>query len=319
MPTALVTGIFGQDGTLLAELLLARGYRVAGIVRPGARPSELGATFTRCELIEIDLAQSGDWARAVIDRVRPDEVYHLAACHRSSEPGLRDDPDRMIAVNYAAGLALAHAIIAARHGRLVVAASSQMYTPATPPPTIDERSPRAPATFYGVTKAAAQDAVAWLRTHQGLAGSTAILFNHESPRRSPAFVSRKISLAAARIAAGLDDRLDLADVSSRADFSSARDIVEGLHAMALAREPADLVLASGELHTIAELCEVAFASVGLDWRAYVRSASPSGERPALLGDPTRAKQLGWQPSRAFATWIAEMVEEDRRRIAREAC
>lgn len=317
MPVALVTGILGQDGSLLAELLVDRGYRVVGVVRPGARPSAELASLARCELVELDLATTG-WATDLVERVRPDEVYYLAACHRSSEPGLRYDPaqqQRMVAVNLAAPLALAHAMLAARRGRLVFAASSQMYTPAVPPPRIDERTPRAPSTFYGVTKANCLEAIAWLREHQGLAGSTAVLFNHESPRRHTSFVSRKITVAAARIAAGLERELELVDTSARADFSSAHDIVEGLHAMALAVEPGDYVLASGELHTIEELCEVAFRAAGLDYREHVRP-TPRAERPALVGDSTRiAQALQWQRSRSFETWIGEMVTADQRRLA----
>ncbi|CAN5672546.1 GDP-mannose 4,6-dehydratase [soil metagenome] len=320
MPTALITGVLGQDGSLLAELLLDRGYRVVGVARPGAQVArELHSLVSRITMIELDLATTG-WATELVRREQPDEVYHLAACHRSSEPGLRDDPEtqqRMVAVNHAAALALAHALLVVDRGRLVVAGSSQMYTPALPPPRITEAIPRAPATFYGVTKASTLDALAWLRTHQGLGASTAILFNHESPRRPPAFVSRKITLAAARIAAGRAHELVLGDLSSRADFCSAVDVVEALAAMAT-HEPADRVLASGELHGLADLCAAAFGAVGLDWRAYVRSSQPAGDRPALVGDPTRAEhELGWRRRRDFTTWVTEMVSADRDRVARE--
>ncbi|MEO8842368.1 MAG: GDP-mannose 4,6-dehydratase [Kofleriaceae bacterium] len=319
MPTALITGVLGQDGSLLAELLLERGYQVVGVKRPGASiDRELRALVARLELVELDLAQAPlDWAAALVARIRPDEVYHLAACHRSSEPGQANDPgqqQRMVAVNHTAGLALANALLGARHGRLVVAGSSQMYTVALPAPAITEQTARAPATFYGVTKAGCLDAVAWLRRHHGLAGSCAIMFNHESARRSPAFASRKITSAAARIAGGARDRLELADLSSRVDFSSAHDIVAGLHAMALG-EPDDRVLASGELHSLEDLCQVAFSAVGLDWRAHVTSTKPPGERPALVGDPSRAeRELGWRRTRSFATWVTEMVTADQRRL-----
>ena len=295
MPTALVTGIRGQDGSLLAELLTERGYRVVGLARA-----------------ELDIAAHPEALAEVVARVRPDEIYHLAAAHRSSEPGTVEDDAlhaQMTAVNYAAPLVLARALLAQGHGRLVFAASSQMYTPALPPLRIDETTPRAPASYYGGTKARALAELAELRASRGLAVSTAILFNHESPRRSPAFVSRKITQAAARIAAGRERELVLLDTSSRADFSSARDIVEGLHAMALAA-PDDRVLASGELRAIHELCAAAFGAVGLDWRDHVRSTREPGERPALVGDPGRAeRELGWV-RRSFAEWVGEMVESD---------
>ncbi len=309
---------------MLAELLVERGYRVIGIARPGSLvrlDPELRHLASRCTIVELDLAGDPGWAAELVGREQPDEIYHLAACHRSSEPGLRDDPaqqQRMVAVNHAAALALAHAVLAQRRGRLVLAGSSQMYTPGAPPPRIDERTPRSPATFYGVTKATCLDAIAWLREHQGLAGSCAILFNHESPRRPPAFVSRKITLAAARIAAGQARELELADTSIRVDFSSARDIVEGLHAMALASEPADRVPGSGELHSIEQLCQVAFAAAGLDFRAHVRSTQPPGDRPTLVSDPSHSERdLGWKRSRGFAEWVTEMVLADQRRIAEE--
>jgi GDPmannose 4,6-dehydratase len=317
VPTALITGVLGQDGSLLAELLLARDYRVVGIDRPHARAAELQPLVARIDLVELDLetAPVGE----LVTHYQVDEVYHLAACHRSSEPDQANDPaqqQRMVAVNHTATLALAHAALA-RRARIVFAASSQMYTPALPAPAITELTPRAPATFYGVTKATTLDALAWLRTHQGLAASTAILFNHESARRPPAFVSRKITQAAARIAAGKQRELELVDAYSRTDFSSARDIVEGLHAMA-SGPPGEYVLASGELCELGELCAIAFAAVGLDWREYVRSNKPPGERPSLVGDPTRAEQqLGWHRRRERAAWVAEMVEADRRRVDSE--
>jgi GDPmannose 4,6-dehydratase len=321
--TALITGVLGQDGSLLAELLLDRGYRVVGIARSLARAREdieLRTLVERIELIELDLAEvAGDWATDVLARVQPDEVYHLAACHRSSDPSLRDDPTehaRMDRVNTAAGLALGNALLARGHGRLVFAASSQMYTPAAPPLHVDERTPRAPATYYGITKASCVDGLARLRAERGLAASSAILFNHESPRRPTTFVSRKISLAVARIAAGQQRQLALADLASRVDFSSARDIVEALHAMGQASKGDDFVIASGELVHIEDVCRVAFASVGLDWREHVTSAQVPGERPALVGDPSRAEsQLHWQRRHAFADWVAEMVTADQRRIA----
>ena len=318
MPTALITGVLGQDGSLLAELLLDRDYRVIGIDRPDARVApELRSLADRIELIGVDLetAPVGE----LVARHEADEIYHLAACHRSSEPGQADDPaqqQRMVAVNHAATLALAHAALA-RDARIVFAASSQMYTPALPAPAIAETTPRAPATFYGVTKATALDALAWLRERQALRASTAILFNHESPRRPPAFVSRKITQAAVRIAAGKQRELVLGDVASRTDFSSARDIVEGLHAMALGA-PGEYVLASGQLCELGELCQLAFSLVNLDWRDYVRSSKAPGERPALRGDPAKAERvLGWQRRRALTTWISEMVEADRRQVDSE--
>jgi GDPmannose 4,6-dehydratase len=291
--TALITGVLGQDGSYLAEHLRARDYRVVGVSRA-----------------EFDLAAppSVDWATELVADVKPDEVYHLAACHHSSTD--RDDPaqqQRMVLVNYTAALALAHALIARGSGRLVVAGSSQMYTAQDPPRRIDEATPHAPSTFYGVTKAATRDALRWLREHRGLHTATAILFNHESPRRSPMFASRKIVQAAVRVAAGEARTLEVVDLSSRTDWSWAPDVVAALHAMAMAETPDDRVVASGELHTIAELCEVAFAAVGRDWRDHVACAKPPGDRPALVGDARALERDGWARTREFADWVTEMV------------
>ncbi len=312
MPIALVTGVLGQDGSLLAESLLQKGYRVIGVARPGASHAIEGL-----ELVGLDLARpsSQSWAQELVRHFAPDEIYHLAACHRSSEPGHGDDPEqqqRMVEVNTSAALALAHAILHRGEGSLVLAGSSQMYTARTPATRIDEATPFDPSTFYGVTKVASLEAVRWLRKNQGLRGSTAILFNHESPRRAATFVSRKISSGAARIAAGLAQTLELSDLSSSVDFSAASDVVAGLHTMATARQHDERVFASGELHTIEALCDVAFRCVGLDWREHVTSSQSAGARPSLVGDPSRAEQeLGWKRQKSFASWISEMVEADR--------
>jgi GDPmannose 4,6-dehydratase len=309
--TALVTGIYGQDGSLLAEHLLARGYRVVGVARPDAPPRN----ETACDVIAIDLAHPpARWAHDLLGRVAPDEIYCLAACHRSSDPNLRDDPDqqqRMVDVNFAAPLALAHAVLAARSSTsLVLAASSQMYTPTDPPLRVDEQTPFSPTTFYGTLKASAVSAIRFLRDQQGLRGASAILFNHESPRRTPDFVSRRISRAAARIAAGLERELEVVDLASLVDFSSARDVVAGLHVMAATATPVDCVVASGQLHSIEDICRVAFSAVGLDYRDYVRSQRPPGPRSALVGDPSRLSSLGWSATRSFEDWVREMVARD---------
>ena len=312
MAVALITGVLGQDGSLLAESLLRKGYRVIGVARPESRPAIEGL-----EIVGVDLARpsSPTWATELVQHYQPDEVYHLAACHRSSEPGAGDTPEqqqRMVTVNTTAALALAHAVLQRGRGALVLAGSSQMYTARAAATRVDERTAFAPSTFYGVTKIGALDAVRWLREHQGLRGSTAILFNHESPRRAPKFVSRKITRAAVRIAAGLERTLELSDLSSSVDFCAASDVVEGLHAMATSDAPDERVFASGQLHTISDLCDEAFRCVSLDWREHVTSTQSAAERPSLVGDPSRAEQeLGWRRKQSFAAWIAEMVEADR--------
>jgi len=308
---ALITGVLGQDGSLLAEYLLTRSYRVVGVDRPGTPlDADRAPLASRCELLEVDL-EAFD-AAALVDRVKPDEIYHLAACHRASDQP-EDDAlrDRMMLVNHDATLALAHA--QRGRGSIVVACSRQMYQPALPELRIDEQTPHAPATHYGVTKANCRNGIRALRD-KGLRGSCAILFNHESTRRSPAFVTRKITQAATRIAAKRETTLELGDLSARVDFSAATDVVRALHLMATASQPGDRVIASGTLHSLADVCEVAFRAVGLDYREHVTSARPPGDRPALVGDPSLIERDGWTRERPFAAWIEEMVEADRQRL-----
>lgn len=316
--TALVTGILGQDGSLLAELLLSRDYRVHGWVRPGSLGKDPGEqkrfVAQRCELSEVDVADATA-VREAFARVQPDEVYHLAAVHHSSEHRPAFDGERneaMARVNFGSTLALADAILKLRPScRFVYAGSSQMYEATAADTRVDEDTPHSPATFYGVTKAQSRELISFYRRKRGLHGSVAILFNHESTRRDPRFLTRKVTSAAARISAGSRERLELLDLGARVDWSSAEDIVDGLYRIAQAADPADYVLGSGFLTSVVELLDDAFGHAGLNWRDHVTAPSASGPSRGLVADPSCARrELSWVPARSFRNMIREMVDHD---------
>lgn len=315
--TALITGILGQDGRLLARRLRDDGYRVIGITRPG-RESPGDGPGPGVEVLGVDLADSSA-VEAVLGDRRPDEIYHLAAVHHSSQEdplasGL-DVREAMFVHNFLSTRAIISAMARRRsRAHLVFAASSQMYTAASPQHEITEDSRRDPPTFYGLTKSWCMEMLAFFRAHEGLRASGAILFNHESTLRDPRFVSRKITQAAARARAGLETRLELLNVGARVDWCDARDVAQALTLMARAEAGGDYVVASGRLHTVRDLLRVAFGHVGLDWRDFV-SFRRDAEEPARVGQPRQIREtLGWSPAVPFEDMIVEMVEHDRRRL-----
>lgn len=315
--TALITGVLGQDGSLLAELLLARGYRVTGVARSSANQPASGPL----SMVRIATADLTDRAAvtALLRDVQPDEVYHLAAFHHSSQDSsvsaATQGKDAMLAVNFLMTKTLAFAISEmAAPCHLVFASSSQVYTALRARHAVDESDPRQPATFYGHAKSWSMDLLAFLRSESGLRASSAILFNHESPRRGAQFVTRKITRAAALAKAGTPPGLALQNIGARVDWSSAHDVVAALSMMARSPAAGDYVIASGTLHSIRDLLTVAFGHVGLDWQQFT-SYQEDRETPALVGT-TRAieSELGWQRSTTFEQVIVEMVEHDLRSI-----
>jgi GDPmannose 4,6-dehydratase len=310
---ALITGISGQDGSYLAELLSADGLELHGIVREHADGDSrnLDAVRGSLTLHDGDLLEPGT-LRAIIAATAPDDIYHLAA------PAFVPD-SWLAAADTLQGIASVSAelIDAVRehvpHAHVVVATSREIFGADAPSPQRED-TPCAPSSPYGVAKLAAHQLVGLLRAHSGLHLSSAILFNHESPRRHPQFLSRKVSAAAAAIAAGRADQLRLGDLDAVRDWSSARDIVAGLALMAAAPAPGDYVLASGVGHTVRELVDAAFACVGLDAERYV-VVDPrfvrAPERSPAVGDPTLARErLGWRAATSFEQLIAEMVAAD---------
>jgi GDPmannose 4,6-dehydratase len=311
--TALITGVTGQDGSYLAELLLERGYRVVGTTRSVERAgkSRIASIAGRIELVEQDFSEPGD-LRAMLEKVGPHEVYNLAA--RASSADLFADP---AATGEANGLVVARLLEAVRLVdpaiRFFQALSSELFgLPKSYPQ--NESTPFSPTNPYAAAKLYAYWMVRVYREHHGLHASSGILFNHESPRRDPHFVTRKISRAAARISKGLQERLELGSLDSRRDWSFAGDFVS---AMVLAVQHAsadDYVLASGASHSVAQFCDAAFTRVGLDYRAHVVEA-PSLQRvadsPVRVGDPGKAeRQLGWRRQVDFEGLVRMMVDAD---------
>jgi GDPmannose 4,6-dehydratase len=302
-PRVLISGITGQDGHYLARLLLAEGCEVIGLTRGG--DGGVGASA----LVEADLADPAS-LRAAVAEVRPDELYHLAA--PTFVPASWDDPAG--AVSAIAG-ATATVLGAVREHapacRVVVASSSEIFGDAGESP-MHERTPMRPRSPYGVAKLCAHGLVGMVR-ERGVHASSAIMFNHESPRRPERFLPRKVTRGAAAIALGAQQTLELGDLAAVRDWSDARDIVRGLVLMARADEPEDYVLASGAGRTVQDLVDVAFAHAGVDTAA-VR-VNPEFVRPSepwpQVGDPSRAQQrLGWHCEIPFEQTIGEMVDAD---------
>jgi GDPmannose 4,6-dehydratase len=310
---ALITGIAGQDGSYLAEQLVADGYEVTGLVRPPAgRPHRnLAAAGDAVTLVEGDLLDPAS-LRAAVASVRPHELYHLAA--PTFVPASWEDPTETVAAIATATATLLAAVREADPGmRVWVAASSEVFGDAGESPQ-HERSPMRPRTPYGVAKLAAHGLVGAMRERHGLFACSGITYNHESARRPPQFVSRKITRAAAAIRLGLQDELVLGDLSAIRDWSHAEDVMRAAR-LALAHDvPDDYIVASGVGRRVNDLVELAFARVGLDPSAHVR-VDPDLVRPPEatppVGDPARARDvLGWQPAWSFEALVAEMVDAD---------
>lgn len=318
MRTALITGVTGQDGSYLAELLLREGYRVVGLVRGDSRirDDNLRDSRQRIEWAQADLLSQAS-LQGVIAAQRPDEIYNLAA--RASSRTLVADPVLTGELNGMAAARLLEAIrVVDPRIRFCQASSSEMYGRSDESPQ-SEITPFRPRNPYGVAKLFAHGMVGAYREHYGLFACSSILFNHESPRRGEEFVTRKITRAAARISAGLSSVLELGDLEARRDWGYAADYVRAMHLMLQASRPDDYVLATGESHSVRELCDVAFGHVGLDYRKYVRvdpAAVRAPDSVQLVGDATRARTvLGWSPSVSFEDLIRMMVDADLRALA----
>ncbi len=326
MTIALITGINGQDGSYLAELLLSKGYEVHGVVRRAS-------TFNRARIdhLTLDPALSGRFSlhygdladgsslRQVVERVKPDEVYNLAA--QSHVRVSFDQPEYTADVVATGTLRLLEAVRehidrTGRAVRFYQAGSSEMFGAAAAPQS--EATLFHPRSPYAVSKVAAHWYAVNHREAYGMFVANGILFNHESPRRGESFVTRKISMAVARIAAGHQQSLALGNLDARRDWGFAGDYVDAMWRMLQARTPGDYVVATGESHSVREFVEAAFGHVNLDWQKYVR-LDPKYLRPSevdhLLGDPTRAKTaLDWSPRVAFPELVRMMVEADLRAV-----
>jgi GDPmannose 4,6-dehydratase len=314
---ALITGIGGQDGSYLAELLLEEGSSVVGLVRPGAGSyPNLEPVADRVELLEADLLDQGSLASA-LDTARPREVYNLAA--PSFVPTSWERPVETAGFAAVGATALLEAIRAVdRSIRYYQASSSEIFgEPRESPQTED--TPLDPVTPYGVAKAYAHFIVHSYRRRYGLFACSGILYNHESPRRPLEFLPRKVAHGAASISLGLQQELVLGDLDARRDWGWAGDYVRAMRLMLQHDEPGDYVVASGESHSVRELVQVAFAHVGLDWQEHVR-VDPSLQRGTaelhrLVGDATRARErLGWRAEVGFDALVRLLVDADLERL-----
>jgi GDPmannose 4,6-dehydratase len=317
---ALITGITGQDGSYLAELLLAKGYEVHGIKRRSssfntARVDHLLADWHNREahlfLHFADLADSTSLVK-LLYRLAPDEIYHLGA--QSHVRVSFDIPEYTGDVTALGTTRLLEAIReTGLPARFYNAASSELFGEAVEQPQ-NEKTPFQPRSPYGCAKLYSYWMTTNARDGYGLFAVNGILFNHESPRRGEIFVSRKITRAVARILHGLQDRLYLGNLDARRDWGYAPEYVEGMWRMLQEARADDYVLATGETHSVCEFVELAFGHVGLDWRRYVEVDSQyyrPTEIDCLLGDPSKARQtLGWTPRTRFHELVSLMVDAD---------
>ena len=319
MTSALITGVTGQDGSYLAELLLGKGYEVHGVIRRASSfntqrldsiyrdPHEVGVRF---RMHYGDLSDSGSLVN-LIRELEPDEIYHLGA-----QTHVKVSFEVPEYTSDATGMGTVRILEAIRASgvstRFYQASSSEMFGSAPPPQS--EKTPFHPRSPYGVAKVFAHWMTVNYREAYGMFAANGILHNHESPRRGETFVTRKISRAVARIKAGLQEKLYLGNLDAIRDWGYAPEYVEAMWMMLQHDVPDDFVIATGEGHTVREFAQVAFDHVDLDWEQYVE-VDPDYYRPAevdhLVGDPSKAKRvLGWEPRTTFEELARLMVEAD---------
>ncbi len=315
MKKALITGITGQDGSYLAELLLLKGYKVYGTVRRLSTPNieNISHIQDKLELISADLLDQSSITTA-IEKAEPDEVYNLAAMSF-----VKTSFEQPVLTGEFTALGVTRVLEAVRAVNKKIkfyqASSSEMFGKVTETPQKETTRfhPRSP---YGVAKVYGHYITLNYRESYDMFACNGILFNHESPRRGIEFVTRKISHAVARISMGKQEKLELGDMNPKRDWGFAGDYVEAMWLMLQQEEPDDYVVATGENHSVQEFVELAFAAVGIsDWQRYVVANNTSYLRPAevdyLIGDYSKAKEkLGWKPKTSFRELVEMMVKAD---------
>jgi GDPmannose 4,6-dehydratase len=317
VPKALVTGVTGQDGSYLAEFLLAKGYEVVGVVRRTSHHSyeRIEHLLGRIEVVAADLLDQHSLT-VVIGDAKPDEVYNLAAQSYVptswSQPVLTGEFTALGVTRILEAIRLAHP-----RARFYQASSSEMFGKVTETPQRETTAfyPRSP---YGVAKVYGHWITVNYRESYGLYAVSGILFNHESPRRGVEFVTRKVSDGVARIKLGRATELRLGNLDARRDWGYAGDYVDAMWRMLQQPEPRDYVIGTGATHSVRDLVEVAFRHAGLDWRDWVK-VDPAFIRPAevdvLQADPAKARrELGWTPTVSFETLVGMMVDADLERL-----
>jgi GDPmannose 4,6-dehydratase len=319
MPKALITGVTGQDGSYLAELLLDKGYEVVGVVRRTSHHSyeRIEHLLDRIEVVAADLLDQHSLT-IVLQEARPDEVYNLAAQSYVptswTQPVLTGEFTALGVTRILEAIRLVHPV-----ARFYQASSSEMFGKVTQTPQRED-TPFYPRSPYGVAKVYGHWITVNYRESYGLYAVSGILFNHESPRRGIEFVTRKVTDGVARIKLGLARDLRLGNLDARRDWGFAGDYVEAMWRMLRPEEPQDYVVGTGESHSVQELVEIAFAHVGLDWRKHVVS-DPKYYRPAevdvLTADPTKAcRDLGRTPRVGFRELVTMMVDADLDRLGK---
>jgi GDPmannose 4,6-dehydratase len=313
MKRALITGITGQDGSYLAELLLAKGYEVHGLIRRSSsfNTQRIDHIFDKLKLHHGDLSDSGNLTTLLL-HISPDEVYNLAA-----QSHVRVSFDVPEYTGQVTGIGCVRLLEAIRqlglHPRFYQASSSEQYGKVQAVPQ-SETTPFYPRSPYAVAKQFAHWSVINYRESYGMHASCGILFNHESPRRGETFVTRKIAKAAARIKLGQQNKLSLGNLSAKRDWGHAKEYVEAMWLMLQQDEPDDYVIATGETYSVREFLTVAFEHLNLDWRDFVE-IDAKYYRPAevdlLVGDSSKAKaKLGWEPKIKFVDLVKEMVDHE---------
>jgi GDPmannose 4,6-dehydratase len=310
---ALVTGITGQDGSYLAEFLLDKGYEVYGLVRRSSSEKfdRIASIVSRIKVVEGDLTDQGSLDVAML-QIQPDEVYNLAA--QSFVPASWKQPLLTADVN---GLGVLRILEALRKhspkSKFVQASTSEMFGKVSESPQT-EKTPFHPRSPYGVAKVFGHHITVNYRESYGIFACSSICFNHESPRRGCEFVTRKVTQHVARIKLGIADKLKMGNLDAQRDWGFAGDYIRAMWLMLQQPEADDYVIATGETHSVQELLELAFSSVGLDWNKHVE-IDPKLVRPAeveyLCGDASKARKvLGWKPEISFRQLIQRMMDSD---------
>jgi GDPmannose 4,6-dehydratase len=320
MPTALITGITGQDGSYLAEFLLDKGYNVVGMARRSST-----VTFDRIKHIQDEISlEQGDLHDqsslvSVLERYEPDEIYNLAA--QSFVPTSWNQPVLTGEVTAMGVTRLLEAIRQVKpEARYYQASSSEMFGKVQETPQ-SEKTPFYPRSPYGVAKLYGHWITVNYRESHNMFAVSGILFNHESPRRGLEFVTRKVSYNAAKIKLGLSDKLPMGNLEAQRDWGYAGDYVQAMWMMLQRDKPEDFVIGTGETHTVRKLCELAFGHVGLGYKDHVIH-DKSFDRPAevdlLISDPQKAHaKLGWEPSVNFEELVEMMVDADLAKLRKE--
>ena len=328
MKTALITGVTGQDGSYISQLLLNKGYQVYGTIRKESELSDwrlrvLGIEH-RVKLFDVNLSNT-DEIVGVIEITRPDEVYNLAA-HQPLHTGVRKKVlrtgearhlDHSLLTSDINGMAAVRILSILKDknpdAKCFQASSCQIFGNSKSGP-LNEETTLEPNSAYGISKAFAHWMTGNFRETFEMFACSGILFNHESPLRAPEFVTRRISRGVAQIKSGKTNELRLGDLDARRDWGHAADYVDAMWRMLQASNPSDYIIATGETHSVRECCDIAFRSVDLDYRDFVscdRSLTRTGDAPVMCGNPAKAwMQLGWKPMHSFEEMIREMVAAD---------